>query len=349
MKRCPACSRVYDDVSLRFCLDDGTELQNKVPDGGPPETKTFPASAENVAPTIKVQPPAVAPLPQNISPALPAAGRKRSLLPWIIGGTVLLAVVVPALLALGWMLRPKAPLKWHLTLEVQPAATADAGAVVNQTVSVIENRLNAAGVSHFEVKPDGTKIVVSLPGLADPERIKSLITAQGKLELVHVVSPPSPSLLQTYDTEQEAIASLNSGGTIPSNRRVLPYDDRDFSATGSSRKWLVVESPPIVDGSDLRNASAAKSSYGEDYDILFTLNKAGAAKFSAWTGANINEYLGIVLNDEAKSVPYIKSQISDQGQISGRFTRQAAEDLALVLKSGALPAPVKLAEERVDK
>jgi protein-export membrane protein SecD len=349
MKRCPACSRVYDDVSLRFCLDDGTELQNKVPDGGAPETALFSASSENAAPTIEAAPPAVAPVNQNLSPPLPADGRKRRLLPWIIGGAAFLVVVVPALIAFGLVFRPKAPLKWHLTLQVQPAATADAGAVVNQTVSVIESRLNAAGVSRFEVKPDGTKIVVNLPAVEDPERIKSLITAGGKLELVHVISPPNPSLLQTYDTEPEAIASLNSSGTLPSNRRVLPYDDRDFGATGSSRRWVVVESPPIVDGRDLRDASAAKSSYGEDYDILFTLNKAGAAKLSAWTGANINEYLGIILNDEAKSIPYIKSQISDQGQISGRFTRQSANDLALVLKSGALPAPVKLVEEGVDK
>jgi preprotein translocase subunit SecD len=110
----------------------------------------------------------------------------------------------------------------------------------------------------------------------------------------------------------------------------------------------VVESPPIVNGSDLRTASAARSD-GEDYQIQFSLNKAGAAKFGAWTGANINEYLGVVLNDEVKSIAYIKSQISDQGVISGRFTRQSAEDLALVLRSGALPVPLKFVEEYLDK
>ncbi len=84
----------------------------------------------------------------------------------------------------------------------------------------------------------------------------------------------------------------------------------------------------------------------EDYQIAFALKPGGAQKFGAWTGANINEYMGVVLNDEVKSIAYIKSQISDQGEISGRFTKQSADDLALTLRSGALPAPIEYQEER---
>ncbi|HLE63119.1 MAG TPA: protein translocase subunit SecD, partial [Pyrinomonadaceae bacterium] len=73
---------------------------------------------------------------------------------------------------------------------------------------------------------------------------------------------------------------------------------------------------------------------------------AGADKFGKWTGANINEYMGVVLNGEVKSIAYIKSQIFDTGEISGRFTKQSAEDLALTLRSGALPAPIEYQEER---
>ena len=135
---------------------------------------------------------------------------------------------------------------------------------------------------------------------------------------------------------------------MPDNRRVLQYAMRDDKGS-MSNKWVVVESPAVVDGSDLRNAVAVKHTYGDDYDINFTLNKNGATKFGSWTEANINEYLGIVLNDEVKSIAYIRSQIIDEGQISGRFTRQHAEDLALVLKSGALPARVEFVDELVDK
>jgi preprotein translocase subunit SecD len=76
------------------------------------------------------------------------------------------------------------------------------------------------------------------------------------------------------------------------------------------------------------------------------LKPTGAEKFGKWTGANINEYMGVVLNGEVKSAPYIKSQIFDQGEITGKFTQQSAEDLALTLRSGALPADIEYQEER---
>ena len=110
---------------------------------------------------------------------------------------------------------------------------------------------------------------------------------------------------------------------------------------------MVVESPAIINGSELRSAAATQAQGGGDsYQISFALKPSGADKFGAWTGANINEYMGVVLNDEVKSIAYIKGQIHDQGEISGRFTKQSAEDLALTLRSGALPAPIEYLEER---
>jgi preprotein translocase subunit SecD len=179
------------------------------------------------------------------------------------------------------------------------------------------------------------------------------LSAESKLELAHVVSPPSPSAAQTYSSEQEAIASL--GGTVPANRKVVAYAERDEptiagqpqSDTPKQKRWVVIESPAIVDGSELRNAAAVQSRAGaQDYQITFALKPTGADKFGKWTGANINEYMGVVLNGEVKSIAYIKSQIFDTGEISGRFTKQSAEDLALTLRSGALPAPIEYQEER---
>lgn len=260
------------------------------------------------------------------------------------------------------LLRPKRPFTWHVTLEVDPSAT-DREAAVNQTVAIIESRLNAFGVPGFEVRPQGNaapgRIIVNLPDVPDRERLKKIITAGGKLELTAVVTPPSPAPVHTYTSREEAIASMAaSGGTVPANRRLLPYTERD-EPRGSNNtpahsqqpgKWLVVESPPIIDGSELRNATAVPSRVGGDeYHIAFSLKRAGAEKFGAWTGAHINSYLAVVLNDEVKSVAYIKSQMSDQGEISGRFTKQSAQDIARVLNSGALPAPVKIVEEGVNK
>ncbi|MEK6336198.1 MAG: hypothetical protein AABM67_14815 [Acidobacteriota bacterium] len=252
-------------------------------------------------------------------------------------------------------LRPKPKLTWHLTLQLD--AATDRAAATQQAITIIERRLTAAGVSNFEVKPDGDpgngRILVNLPTTNDQNRLTKLITDQGKLELVALVSPPSPAPVQTYITKEEAVTSLSSDGTIPANRRVLPYAERqepsDTVAQPSNKKWVVVESPAIVDGSDLRDASAERSrGGGAEYDIRFSLGKNGADKFGTWTGSHINQYLGVVRNDEVKSIAFIKSQIFDQGEITGRFTKQSAEDLALVLKSGSLPGRVVVIDEKID-
>jgi len=182
------------------------------------------------------------------------------------------------------------------------------------------------------------------------------LKGESRLELVHVVSPPSPAPSQTYATEAEAMASVSTGGPLPANRRVLKYVERMDPTSQTSEdqsrekrtKWVVVEAPAIIDGSELRNASAIPTRAGgtQDYEINFSLKKSGADKFGAWTGSHINEYMGVVLNDEVQSIAYIKSQIFDSGQIEGRFTKQSAEDLALTLRSGALPAPIEYLEER---
>ena len=245
---------------------------------------------------------------------------------------------------------------WTLAPAAQAALAEQA---TEQAKRIIESRLDAVGVAEPLVQRHGSQtshqILVQMPGIHDPERVKQLLKAESKLELVHVISPPSPQSVQTYNTEEEAKASL--GGTVPPNRRVLPYAERNepTSATDQAaadqtqkqKKWVVVESPAVVDGSELRSAAATQAQGGGDsYQISFALKPTGAQKFGDWTGAHINDYMGIVLNDEVKSIAYIKSQISDQGQIDGRFTKQSAEDLALTLRSGALPAPIEYMEER---
>jgi preprotein translocase subunit SecD len=243
---------------------------------------------------------------------------------------------------------------WALTTAAQRTLADQA---TDQAERIIDSRLNAVGVAEPIIQRHGGQsshqILVQMPGIQDPERIKKLIGEQSHLELVHVVSPPSPSPSQTFATQEEALASL--GGNLPSNRKILPYAERTepTAAAGQDanaqkqKRWVIVEYPPVVDGSELRNASAVQGRGGaDDYQIAFSLKPSGADKFGRWTGANINEYMGVVLNDEVKSIAYIKSQITDSGEISGRFTKQSADDLALTLRSGALPAPIEYQEER---
>ena len=238
---------------------------------------------------------------------------------------------------------------WSLSITSQRALADQA---TEQAKRIIESRLDAVGVAEPLVQRHGSQtayqILVQMPGIQDPERVKQLMKADAQLDLVKVISPPNPNLA-TYSTEEEAKASL--GGTVPPNRRVLPYIERGelADATGqgqTQKKWVVVEMPPVVDGNELRTASATPGQGGADYQISFALKPGGAQKFGAWTGANINEYMGVVLNDEVRSIAYIQSQIFDSGQISGKFTQQSAEDLALTLRSGALPAKIEYQEER---
>lgn len=349
MKRCPTCTRIYDGDQLRFCLDDGSPLVDKPSENPAPATLVLP-SAEVPQPTMTAAPPSPR-MTAHIPPTVASPTRPRhNLIVWI----VVIALGVPFLAGAGlaaWRMFGRKQFVWHLVLQVEAKSAAHTDAV-QQTAAIIERRLDAAGVRNYEVKPQdvGTsdRILINLPALDDPERVKQLITAQGKLELVHVIGPPSPSVVQTYATKTEAIASLNSAGSIPGNRRVLPYSDRGQGNYKSAQTWVVVESPAIIGGNDLRTADAVRSQ-GDNYQIGFSLKADGADKFGAWTSTNINEYLGVVLNDEVKSIAFIKSQIYDQGEITGNFTKQAAEDLALVLKAGALPAPVTLIEEKVDR
>lgn len=349
MKRCPTCTRVYDGDQLAFCLDDGSPLVDKVSDHTAPATMVLPSAPEH-QPTMTAAP---APAPVHIPPTVASPSQpRRNLIVWI----VVIALAVPLLGGAGlgaWNIFRKKPLIWHLVLQVDSNAP-DRAAVIRQTVSIIERRLDAAGLRNYEVKPPGEttsdRILINLPEIQDPERIKQLIATPGKLELVHVISPPSPSAVQTYATKAAATSSLNSAGSIPGDRRVLPFTERDDLAGSNqnAKKWVIVESPAIIGGTDLRTADAVRGE-GDNYQISFSLRKDGANKFGSWTGANINEYLGVVLNDDVKSIAFIKSQIFDQGEITGNFKKQEAEDLALVLKAGALPAPVTLVEEKIDR
>ncbi len=256
----------------------------------------------------------------------------------------------------GWSFSQSgATLTWSLNGAAQRTM---ADSATDQALKIIDSRINAIGVAEPTLQRRGgqnsNEILLQMPGISDPEHVKQLLAGQSHLELVHVISPPSPNPAQNYFSKEEAIASLNSGGNIPANRRVLPYTEReDLANPGATanapkqQKWVVIESPAIIDGIDLRTASALPDRAGSDkYLITFSLKKSGADKFGAWTGANINEYMGVLLNDEVKSIAFIKSQIFDTGEITGNFTKEQGEDLALTLRSGALPAPIEYSEER---
>ncbi|HXF42371.1 MAG TPA: protein translocase subunit SecD [Pyrinomonadaceae bacterium] len=225
---------------------------------------------------------------------------------------------------------------------------------VQQALKIIESRINLFGVKEPTIQRYGAntsgQILVQMPGVEDPERVKKLIGADAKLELMKVVSPPNPSPIQTFPTEEAAKQSL--GGVVPPNRKILPYQERERPTDKPNqgekpKEFVIVELPAVIDGSELRSAEAVtRTGNQNDYQISFALKPAGAQKFGDWTSKNINNYMAVVLNDEVKSIAYIRSRIDDQGEITGQFTKSSAEDLALTLRSGALPAKIQYLQER---
>lgn len=237
---------------------------------------------------------------------------------------------------------------WSLPSNIQTVLKNQA---VEQALKIIESRINAFGVKEPTLQRHGAEssgqILLQMPGVDDPERVKKLIGAESNLSLMKVAGDS----IQTFPTKEAAEQSL--GGKVPSNRLVLPYADTDAAAADNQnqqdkpKQFVIVEYPAIVEGNELRSADAISRTGGDsDYQISFNLKPAGAQKFGEWTGKSIGKYLAIVLNNEVKSAPVIQGQIFDSGQISGRFTKTTAEDLALTLRSGALPAKLEYQEER---
>jgi preprotein translocase subunit SecD len=240
---------------------------------------------------------------------------------------------------------------WSLPTQVQTVMKNQA---VEQALKIIDSRINAFGVKEPTLQRHGAEssgqILLQMPGVDDPERVKKLIGSDSNLALMKVAGES----FQTYPTKEAAEAA--AGGPQSTNKKVFPYAEKDDSDNTTANKaadnnkpkqYIVVDYPAIIEGSELRDASAYSRTGGSnDYQITFNLKPSGAQKFGEWTGKNIGKYLAIVLNDEVKSAPVIRGQIFDTGQIEGRFTKNTAEDLALTLKSGALPAKIEYQEER---
>lgn len=220
----------------------------------------------------------------------------------------------------------------------------------DQAKAIIENRVNAFGVTEPTIQRQGGEgtyqIVIQMPGVDDPERIKNTLNADSNLELKLVAK--GTQIPYTTKEAAEGVARSTPPGNdqYTSQYEVVFYRERPDSGA-AQEGWVVVGKTSVISGLDMRDASARSSQYGgAAYEIDFSLSKDGADRFGDATGKHVGDQLAIVLNSEIKSAPRINSQIHDRGQITGNFTKKAAEDLALVLRSGALPAKAVYLEER---
>jgi preprotein translocase subunit SecD len=208
---------------------------------------------------------------------------------------------------------------------------------VDRARQTISNRINALGLTEPVVQQEGRaesdfRIVVQLPGVDDPARVRDIIGQAAVLEIVEVKDGPFPS-------QEQALAQ--HGGVLPLNTKLVKAPSR----TGEGVSWYLVARTPVVTGRDLRNSRPGQDEFRK-WETSFTLSQDGARRFEAFTGANIGNRLAVVLDNQIRSVATIQSRISDQGRITNVGTEQEASDLALVLRSGSLPAGIVYLDER---
>jgi preprotein translocase subunit SecD len=205
---------------------------------------------------------------------------------------------------------------------------------VVQAKQTIDNRINTYGVAEPLIQRQGAdKIVVELPGVDDPDRVKELIKVTAVLEWKLVKAGPAAdeaTLLQPY------------GGAVPDDAELIKGDPK----RGQGGFYLV-DKVAVVTGKDLRTIRQTQDEWGNPA-VSFTLNADGGARFEQVTGANIGKQIGIILDKKVQSAPVVEDRImrTTGGVIRGRFTPEEAEDLVVVLKAGALPAGIKYLEER---
>jgi preprotein translocase subunit SecD len=203
---------------------------------------------------------------------------------------------------------------------------------VDQAVETITNRIDQFGVTEPDIRPQGTdRVLVQLPGIKDTQRAIELLGKTAQLEF---------KLVDEENSLEEALK-----GNIPPGDEIL-YQIKGEAGYQTKIPFLL-KKRAVLTGEYLTDARVQiDSQYNEPY-VSLTFDARGARLFEQITGANIKKRLAIVLDNVVNSAPVIQDRIAGgRAQITGRFTMEEAKDLAIVLRAGALPAPVKIIEER---
>ena len=198
---------------------------------------------------------------------------------------------------------------------------------VDQSIEIIERRVNELGTVEPLIQREGSdRILVQVPGLQDPTRLKQLLGKTAKLDF------------QMVDTNVSA-ADARPGD--------IPPDDEILYSANAPKTPYVVEKRVLVSGSELTDAQPGFDQRTNEPVVNFRFNTSGARKFAQATQENVGKPFAIVLDNQVISAPVIREPIlGGSGQISGNFTVQSANDLAILLRAGALPAPLTIIEER---
>jgi preprotein translocase subunit SecD len=226
---------------------------------------------------------------------------------------------------------------WNLSMK--PSALTDLKSkAVTQAIQTIRHRIDALGVSEPTIEEHGLadyQILVQLPGVDDPGRVKDIMQSTAMLEIKQALGGPYPS---------EQAAMQDKGGVIPADA-ILLQGHAMPGAGDAGPAWYLVSRISAVSGKDLRDAQASTDTNGQP-SVTFSLTGEGGQRFYSFTSAHVGDNLAVVLDNKVQEVASIKEPIRDQGSISGgRMSEQQAKDLSMILRSGALPASIKYLQE----
>ena len=206
---------------------------------------------------------------------------------------------------------------------------------VQDSIRTLERRVNALGVAEPVITPygnTGDAILVQLPGVTDVDRAKRMIqtTAQLSLNIVENEASTREMLLSQGQTEP------------PANMKIVSGRGGEPGAVA----FYLVQRDPVITGRDLKNARPGLSGETGLPDIQFSLTPNGSAKFGTATANNVGRRLAVILDDSVQSAPVINSKITDSGVIQGTFSQEEADELAKVLRAGALPASLTYLQQQ---
>ena len=231
---------------------------------------------------------------------------------------------------------------WVLTMKPQVLAALK-DRTLEQSIEAIRTRVDSLGVSEPLIQKNGlgdNQILVQLPGVDDPGRVKTILSSTARLELREALDHGA-----TYPTPQAALQAHQ--GILPANSVVMPNKPRN----GQDAGFTIVSRIPVVSGTDIRSADQGNKPDTNEPIVNFYLTAAAGRKFGMFTAAHSKDSadpsnLAIVLDEHVITAPSINGQINDSGIIEGGFTQESAKDLAMLLRSGALPASLHYLTER---
>ena len=205
---------------------------------------------------------------------------------------------------------------------------------IDQSLETIRNRIDQFGVSEPIIQRQGqTNILIQLPGIQDPERAKEIIGKTALLEF------------KLVDENANAVEAAKSGA--PPGREVLYGHVGKGEGAGADKVPYVLEPRSLMTGEYIQDARVRPAQQLQGASVELILNSSGGRIFEQITAANVKRRLAIVLDNRVYSAPVIQERIGGgRASISGSFDIKEARDLAIVLRAGALPAPVEIAEER---